>query len=42
MEELSRKGKLITVQGHPARKYDNRVTVIAADLHDLDLIDWLE
>jgi len=32
----------ITVQGHPARKYDNRVTVIAADLHALDLTDWLE
>lgn len=32
----------ITVQGHPARKYDNRVTVIAADLHDLNLTDWLE
>lgn len=32
----------ITVQGHPARKYDNRVTIIAADLHDLDLTDWLE
>lgn len=32
----------ITVQGHPARKYDNRITVIAADLHDLDLTDWLE
>ena len=32
----------ITVQGHPARKYDNRVTVIAADLHDIDLADWLE
>lgn len=32
----------ITVQGHPARKYDNRVTVIAIDLHALDLTDWLE
>lgn len=32
----------LTVQGYPARKYDNRVTVIAADLHDLDLTDWLE
>ncbi|MBM6662883.1 hypothetical protein [Marseilla massiliensis] len=32
----------ITVQGHPARKYDNRVTVIATDLHDIDLADWLE
>ncbi len=32
----------ITVQGHPARKYENRVTVIAADLHALDLTDWLE
>lgn len=32
----------ITVQGHPARKYDNRVTVIATDLHALDLTDWLE
>lgn len=32
----------ITVQGHPARKYDNRVTVVAADLHDIDLTDWLE
>ena len=32
----------ITVQGHPARKYDNRVTVIVTDLHALDLTDWLE
>ena len=32
----------ITVQGHPARKYDNRVTVIATDPHALDLTDWLE
>lgn len=32
----------ITVQGHPARKYDNRITVIATDLHDIDLTDWLE
>lgn len=32
----------ITVQGHSARKYDNRITVIAADLHDIDLADWLE
>lgn len=32
----------ITVQGYPARKYDNRVTVIATDLHDIDLADWLE
>lgn len=32
----------ITVQGHPARKYDNRVTIIATDLHALDLTDWLE
>lgn len=32
----------ITVQGHPARKYDNRITVIATDLHDIDLADWLE
>lgn len=32
----------ITVQGHPARKYGNRITVIATDLHDIDLTDWLE
>ena len=32
----------IIVQGYPARKYDNRITVIATDLHDLDLTDWLE
>lgn len=27
----------ITVQGHKARKYDNRVTVVGAELTDVDL-----
>ena len=33
---------LFTVQGHPARKYDNRVTVIGADLKEVDLGEWLK
>ena len=32
----------ITVQGHPARKYDNRITAIGADLKDIDLAEWLD
>ena len=31
----------ITVQGHPARKYDNRITAIGADLREIDLAEWL-
>ena len=32
----------LTIQGHPARKYDNRVTVIGADLKEVDLEEWLK
>lgn len=32
----------LTVQGHPARKYDNRILVVEADLNDVDLSPWLE
>ena len=32
----------LIVQGHPARKYDNRITVVQADLNDFDLTPWLE
>ena len=32
----------LTVQGHPARKYDNRITVVQADLRNIDLSPWLE
>ena len=32
----------LTVQGHPARKYDNRIIVVQADLKDIDLSPWLE
>ena len=32
----------ITVQGHPARKYDNRITAIGADLKEIDLAEWLD
>lgn len=32
----------LTVQGYPARKYDNRITVVQADLSDIDLTPWLE
>ena len=32
----------ITVQGHPARKYDNRITAIAADLSEIDLSEWMK
>ena len=31
-----------TIQGYPARKYDNRITVVQADLSDIDLSPWLE
>ena len=32
----------LTIQGHPARKYDNRITVVQADLSDIDLSPWLQ
>ena len=32
----------LTVQNHPGRKYDNRITVVQADLNDIDLTPWLE
>ena len=32
----------LTVQNHPGRKYDNRITVVQADLNDVDLTPWLE
>ena len=32
----------LTIQGHPARKYDNRITVVQADLGNIDLTSWLE
>lgn len=32
----------LTLQSHPARKYDNRITVIGADLHEIDLSEWLD
>lgn len=30
------------VQGHPARKYDNRITVIGTDLREIDIEEWLD
>lgn len=32
----------ITIDGHPARRYDNRITLVQADLKELDLSPWLE
>ena len=32
----------LTIQGHPARKYDNRITVIGADLKEVDLGEWMK
>lgn len=32
----------LTLQSHPARKYDNRITVVWADLKEIDLAEWLE
>lgn len=32
----------LTVQGHQARKYDNRITVIGASLEMIDLNEWLK
>lgn len=32
----------LTLQGHPARKYDNRITVIGAGLEKIDLNEWLK
>lgn len=32
----------LTVQGHQARKYDNRITVIGASMEKIDLNEWLK
>ena len=32
----------LTIQGYPARKYDNRLTVVQADLNEIDLTPWLD
>lgn len=32
----------LMVQGHPARKYDNRITVIGTDLREIDIEEWLD
>ncbi len=32
----------LTMQGYPARKYDNRITVVGADLNEIDLSEWLK
>lgn len=32
----------ITIDGHPARRYDNRITLVQADLKELNLSPWLE
>jgi DNA-binding transcriptional regulator YhcF (GntR family) len=32
----------LTVQGYPARKYDNRITVIGASMEKIDLNEWLK
>lgn len=32
----------LTVQGYPARKYDNRITVIGTDLREIDIEEWLD
>lgn len=31
-----------TVQGHQARKYDNRITVVGADLREIDMEEWMD
>ena len=36
------KASPLSDQGHPARKYDNRITLVEADLNDIDLTPWLE
>ena len=32
----------LTLQSHPARKYDNRITVIGTDLREIDIEEWLD
>lgn len=32
----------LTMQGYPARKYDNRITVIGASMEKIDLNEWLK
>ena len=32
----------LSVQGHPARKYGNRITVVGAELTEIDIREWLE
>lgn len=31
----------LTLQSHPARKYDNRITVVGADLREIDMEEWM-
>lgn len=32
----------LTMQGHPARKYDNRITVVGAELREIDIEEWMD
>ena len=32
----------MTVDGYPARRFDNRITLVQADLKNLNLSHWLE
>lgn len=32
----------LMVQGHQARKYDNRITVVGADLREIDMEEWMD
>ena len=41
LQQSANRYTTLNVQGHPARKYDNRITVIGAELTEIDLEEWI-
>lgn len=41
LQQSANRYTTLSVQGHPARKYDNRITVVQADLKEVDLTEWV-
>ena len=42
LQQSAHRYTTLNVQGYPARKYDNRITVIGADLEEIDIRKWVE
>lgn len=42
LQQSANRYTTLTVQGHPARKFDNRIVMIGAELAEVDLGEWVE